>query len=59
MSGRFGTTFTQQEQENDRILGLASERRKRSQLYDAEKNLFSEQAAASDTSMSRRNAGRY
>jgi hypothetical protein len=56
---RFGTTFTQEEQENDRILGLASERRKRQKLYGAEQALFSEQAAASDTSMSRRNAGRY
>jgi hypothetical protein len=56
---RFGTTFTQEEQEQDRILGLASAKRKRDRLYDSEKQLFSESAGASETSMGRRTTGSY
>jgi hypothetical protein len=56
---RFGQTFTQQDAEEATLLGTASQRRRQDQLRQAEKNLFSDAASASESSLSRRSAGTY
>lgn len=56
---RFGTTFTQAEEENDQLLGLASAQRKRKNLYKSETGLFSEQAGSDQAAFSRATTGQY
>lgn len=56
---RFGTTFSQEESEQARVVGTASAMRKQRELADQEKALFDGRAAADRNSMSRRTTGSY
>lgn len=56
---RFGEDFTLAEQEDDRLLGLASARRKRQRLYGAEQGLFAERGGSAEGALSREAAGQY
>ncbi len=56
---RFGTTFSQAEQEDERILGLASATRKLDSLKQGETNLFEARAGATQGALSRKGSGSY
>lgn len=56
---RFGQTFTQADEENDRLLGLASAQRKRKSLYGAETGLFQQRGGSDQGAFSRPTAGQY
>lgn len=59
IAGRFGTTYTLADEENDRLLGLASAKRKRSDLYGKEEALFAERTGTTQAALSRAAAGGY
>jgi hypothetical protein len=57
---RFGQTFTLSEEENDRLLGLASAQRKRRELYSQETALFNAgRGAAGSSALSQSSVGKY
>lgn len=56
---RFGTTFSQAEEENDRLLGMASAQRKRKDLYGKEGALFEGASGSTKESLSKSTAGSY
>jgi hypothetical protein len=58
IASRFGETFDQTDEEDDRLLGLASAARKRRSLYGQEAGLFSEHGGGQEA-FSRPTAGRY
>lgn len=59
IASRFGDTFTQSDEEDDRLLGLASAARKRKQLYGKEAALFTQRGGSAEGSFSRQAAGQY
>jgi hypothetical protein len=56
---RFGQTVSQQDEEDARILGLASAQRKLATLQGAETGLFTERSAASTNTLNRNSSGSY
>lgn len=59
IAARFGQEFTLSEEEDDRLLGLASAKRKRRDLYGQEAALFNERTGSDQRSLSRTTAGGY
>jgi hypothetical protein len=56
---RFGTTFSQAEEEDSRIANLASARRKQQAIYEQETALFDARSSADAKSLNRRSSGSY
>lgn len=56
---RFGQSFGQADEENDRLLSLASAQRKRRELYGQEAGLFGEQSGTGQAAFTRPAAGSY
>lgn len=56
---RFGANFTQAEEEDARLLGTASARRKLSQLQGSEAGLFAGRSSVTQQSLSRNSSGSY
>ncbi len=59
IAARFGSRLTQRDQEDDRILGLASARRKRELLQGKETALFDARVGASAGSLNKNASGKY
>lgn len=59
IANRFGTTFSQEEAEQARVVGTASAQRKQRELAEQEKALFGGRAAADRNSLTRRTSGSY
>lgn len=59
IASRFGTTFSQADAEQSRLVGAASARRKQAELYGSEQALFDTRAAADATSLTRRTSGGF
>lgn len=59
IAARFGNTFGQSDQEDARLVGLASAQRKLRTLQGSERSLFSGRAGATSQSLSQNAAGSY